>query len=545
MNSSETIKVDAFIAGSGPIGATFARELVEAGRHVMVVDAGAKLSDLPGAHLKNSALYQRNIDLFASVIRGHLTTVSVPSNHTPVVTLDPAAFRVDFDTHEGFVHNNQNPEQSPSRNLDAAAVSYVVGGMATHWTCATPRHHPTIERCDLLSENEWEELYSESERRFGTTQTAFSHAIRHQLVLDILTEEFGELEAPYQAQALPLAVRRRTDNPRFVHWSGTDTVLGPLAHDDHDGRFDLRPEHICRRLALSVDGSHIEYAEVEDLTSSRMLRVEAEHFIVACNAINTPQLLWASGVRSEPLGRYLTEQPMAFCQIVLPEHRLGALESDDRFAEQLRRHRIENPSDPVPLPFGDPEPNCMIPVSEGRPWHCQIHRDAFNYGDLPPNIDGRLIVDLRWFGIVDPQPDNRVTFSERHLDIFGMPQATFEFELSGEDRERQHRMMKDMLRCAGSLGGFLPGSEPQFVPPGVPLHFAGTVRMGDDPATSVCDVDSKVWDVDNLYVGGNGLIPRGQATNPTLTSVAVAIKSARSILAPSAGRDRVGDGQSK
>jgi pyranose oxidase len=544
MNSSETIKVDAFIAGSGPIGATFAREFVEAGRSVMVVDAGAKLSDVPGAHLKNSALYQRNIDLFASVIRGHLTTVSVPSNHTPEVTLDPAAFRVDFDKHAGFVHNNQNPEQSPYRNLDAAAVSYIVGGMATHWTCATPRHHPTIERCDLISEDEWEELYSESERRFETTQTAFSHAIRHQLVLDILTEEFGELEAPYQAQALPLAVRRREDNPRFVHWSGTDTVLGPLAHDDHDGRFDLRAEHICRRLALSADGSQIEYAEVEDLTTSRMLRVEAEHFIVACNAINTPQLLWASGVRPEPLGRYLTEQPVAFCQIVLPEHRLSALESDDRFAEDLRRHRIENPSDPVPLPFGDPEPNCMIPVSEGRPWHCQIHRDAFNYGDLAPNVDGRLIVDLRWFGIVDPQPDNRVMFSERHLDIFGMPQATFEFDLSDDDRERQHRMMKDMLRCAGSLGGFLPGSEPQFVQPGVPLHFAGTVRMGDDPATSVCDVDSKVWGVENLYVGGNGLIPRGQASNPTLTSVAVAIKSARSILARSSAPDRVADGQS-
>ncbi len=90
----DDIHTDVLIIGSGPVGSTFARKLVEAGRTVLMIDAGACATARPGEHIKNSAFYQRNIDQFSYLIQSHLLPASVPTSKAAVPTLDPISFQL-------------------------------------------------------------------------------------------------------------------------------------------------------------------------------------------------------------------------------------------------------------------------------------------------------------------------------------------------------------------------------------------------------------------------------------------------------------------
>jgi choline dehydrogenase-like flavoprotein len=60
-------------------------------------------------------------------------------------------------------------------------------------------------------------------------------------------------------------------------------------------------------------------------------------------------------------------------------------------------------------------------------------------------------------------------------------------------------------------------------------HHMGTTRMGDDPKSSVTDAHGRVHDVGNLWVAGSSLFPTGSWANPTLTIVALALRTAERI----------------
>jgi choline dehydrogenase-like flavoprotein len=55
-------------------------------------------------------------------------------------------------------------------------------------------------------------------------------------------------------------------------------------------------------------------------------------------------------------------------------------------------------------------------------------------------------------------------------------------------------------------------------------HQCGTVRFGKDPKSSVLDANCKAHELDNLYVVDTSFFCSAGAVNPTLTTVANALR---------------------
>lgn len=62
-----------------------------------------------------------------------------------------------------------------------------------------------------------------------------------------------------------------------------------------------------------------------------------------------------------------------------------------------------------------------------------------------------------------------------------------------------------------------------------PSHQCGTVRFGDDPATSALDPYCRAWDHENLFVVDAGFFPSSAALNPALTVAAQSLRTAQYI----------------
>ncbi|KAL2884122.1 hypothetical protein SGCOL_000059 [Colletotrichum sp. CLE4] len=505
----ETIRLeeaDVLVVGSGPIGAVFSRTLIEKGRKVLMIDVGNQETKRIGDHKKNSVAVQRDISLFTK---------------TP------------------FIKNGQNPNQKAVDNLPAAAATRLVGGMGGHWTCCTPREHKDIERSDLFSDDKWDDLYNRAEKLFWTDRTLFDKSIRGGLVKSVLTAAY-EKEGR-KVLSMPLSGRRSAKNKEFVEWGCTATILGDKLSDpskEHDN-FELRANSQCVRLIVNQASGQVEAAEVENLLGAEKYLIRAKKYIICAGAVLTPGILWNSGGLKDTLpalGRYLTEQPMAFCQVVLKKTHVLDIASDSRglgWETAVNEHKSKFPNDPLPIPFNDPDPQVYFPLTDNYRWHTQIHRDAFGYGEVPSSIDQRLVVDLRWFGYTEPSKDNYVEFSTDVKDQFGMPQPTFHYTINDSDAKRCSEMITDMVDVARNLGGFLPGAEPKYLAPGSALHICGTYRAGDEKESleeskkeSVVDRFGRVWGQKNLVLGGCGIIPTQNACNPTLTAAAFALAAA-------------------
>jgi len=497
---------DVLIVGSGLIGAIFARLLVESGLHVVMVEAGANLSQRPGEHLLNSYLHHKDPEQYHSAVSARLHLASIP------VVRNAQSRAAVFSSYN---FSNYNPEQNAKRNLPAAALCYAVGGMGTVWSGLVPRLEPSVEPSDVMSQEQWESAYQLAEKLLAARSDQFESSLRQSVIRDFLLDHYRGGEA----RPAPVAARRVPGSRCAVHWTGPADVLDPLLRPDSAGKFQILSEHIVSRLAYRR--GKVLWADVHALKSATRRQISAGIFVVAGGGTLTPQLLWNSGILKEddsPLGRYLMDHPIAFARVALGP------EIVDRVRALTGKDKESRLSDDLPVFLS-------VPLRRDRPFLSFILQEKMDLRGWGGRVDPRMVVNLYWYAIAHPQRRNRVTFSQRYVDTHGMPKPIFDYRRGSAERDRTAVMVEDLRQVGSLLGTFLQGSPPQILSPGSSMHVMGTVRAGRSrKGDAVADEYGRVWGLSNLFVGGTGLIGWPTATNPTLTAAALATRGVGRIL---------------
>jgi pyranose oxidase len=551
-----TQSVDVLIVGSGPIGATYARMINEKvpDARILMIDLGPRLTEKAGQHVKNIAdVKERELAQVTSQGNSKFPYKSVTVAERATAA-QKGQLSIEMLARPGTHLVTNNIEDLSKNQMPAASLSSNVGGMGSHWTCACPRPG-NAERIPFIPDEDYEKAFSKAEELLCVTQNAFPDTPEGLAILNVLGKVFNTTQsANRKVQRMPLACK--TDENGMQYWVGADVILGNM--EKANDNFVIRSETICRKLIISDVGflvsepnngndetkeaasrhstseirNRISGAIIEYLPTRRKVEIKAKIVIVAADAIRTPQLLWASGIRPKALGHYLNEHPFIFCFVELNDdlvknfgYKISDFGEIPKSKPDSYRDRIPKSRDPTIgvfwVPFDAPH----------HPCHGQImHMDASPI-QIETHGNPKHIVGLGWGTLKEVRYEDQIVFSETEKDHLGMPKMNFKFTLTEQDKKAINQAFKIQAKAAAAFGKVIKEGEQTLMPPGSSLHYEGTTRMGEtNDGDSVCDSYSQVWGYDNLFVGGNGIIPLATTSNPTLTSVAMAVRASGKII---------------
>lgn len=125
-----------------------------------------------------------------------------------------------------------------------------------------------------------------------------------------------------------------------------------------------------------------------------------------------------------------------------------------------------------------------------------------------------------------PVQDNRITVDPNDRDVWGRPKVNIHYKLHSNDRA----VFGEALRTTRYILGAAGAHTIHLTDESFDAHPAGTMRMGNNPRTSVTDRMGKVHGLQNVYIGGSALFTTGSSVNPTLTLHALALRTAEHII---------------
>ncbi len=140
-------------------------------------------------------------------------------------------------------------------------------------------------------------------------------------------------------------------------------------------------------------------------------------------------------------------------------------------------------------------------------------------------------VTLGGFGECLPRWENHVALDPSVVDTFGIPVLRIKMTWSDNERAMIDDMAvtgAEMLEAAGAKN--VKPFAHQDREPGRGIHEVGVARMGNDPRKSVLNAFQQTHDVRNLFVMDGSGFTSSACQNPTLTIMALCVRSCDNLL---------------
>ncbi len=523
---------DAIVVGSGPAGATTARELTMAGARVLLLEAGREVP--------------------TSEFTGHKWPYEYPNRGT--------GWERQGMFYPDRIYDDIRTEGDP---VFADRIR-VLGGRSLHWNGVALRFAEDDFREGTLHgvEPDWPltyrdlaPFYSEAERLIGVVGTreglaelpdgdfyAPPPALRcaeqlgrkacRRLGIDLIPIRKALQVGGPRGQRMPCHYCRHCMDGCEVGAIAT-SINAILPDAIATGRLTVHTNALVRRVELDREGraSGVSYI---DRVTKRDGVANAGIVVLACGAVESPRILLNSaGPRAENgvansndlVGRYLT----GHLQLNMHGY-LKALEGRE------------------PVNQDGATDHSIIPrFNHRRPsrgyvggFFAQVMYETHDYPHHASRVPGfgqafksqvralqPAMFQMGGMAKVLARRENRVTVDRSQADAHGIPIPVVQFTYGENDRAIWKDMSASLEEIFHEAGSTLFFKESKMN--GFASHETGTCRMGNDSKASVLNAFGQSHEVSNLFVVDGSAFTTFPEKNPTLTIIALSMRAGRNI----------------
>jgi choline dehydrogenase-like flavoprotein len=556
------------IVGSGAGGSVAAWELARAGHDVLILEKGRNLMPGLGGHGGIGSLFGND----------EVKAARFFENQDPL--LEPRTARSQDEAARGVAR---------SFTGDVNDLPAVVGGGTVHWDAKVPRFwrqdfkglslHGPVPGANVadwpLSYEELEPFYDAVERQLGVQgdlarmpaatlaqaprRRPFAMAPNPPMYGGSLLAKGAE-SLGYHPYPFPQAVnsRRFDQRPRCNscgYCSGFGCPINArggaavsFLHQALRSGARLRTRCFVHRVDVSRDGRRVRGVSYMDRHGRRRLE-RADVVIVAASAIETARLLLLSATSAHPRG--LGNRSGQVGRNLMFHHFTQAAAF---FSESV--HAWRGPSTTVTMDdfvgpdFGDAAKAAGLPYLKGG--ICEVggtltllaeakayagiggvwgraHKDLMRGATIRDHVAG-----ISMIGEDLPQLANRVDLDPTIRDVHGFPVPRITYsphrhELAASAYYQPKLEAICQAAPGASSGLAFDADTPTAGTVPATKHIMGTARMGSSPDSSVVDALGRVHEVEGLVIADGSVFVSSGGFNPTLTIMALALRSARHV----------------